>query len=333
MTKYFITGGAGFIGSAIARQLVDDGEEVVVYDSFVQYISPLESNYQKYLKKRFEGISKRVKVVRGDTRNKVELKRVIMAHRPDIIIHLAALPIADLSNTHTEEALTSIIHGTVSLLDIIRDVDFIKRFVYTSSSMIYGDFEKVPANEDHPKRPKDIYGGTKLCGEILTQSYSRRFGIEYAIVRPSAVYGPTDVNRRVSQIFLEEALKGEPLTLHDGYETKLDFTYIKDVVQGFILVATSLQAKNEVFNITRGEGRSLMEYVEELRKYFPDLRIKNIDKPVDMFRPKRGALDISKARSLLGYSPEYSLKDGVQKYVQFMRQMEQDGSVCPRVAL
>ncbi|MFN2281470.1 MAG: NAD-dependent epimerase/dehydratase family protein, partial [Anaerolineales bacterium] len=72
--------------------------------------------------------------------------------------------------------------------------DFVERFVYISSSMIYGDFQEIPAPEDHPKRPKDIYGGTKYAGEIMTETYSRRYGIPYSIVRPSAVYGPYDIN-------------------------------------------------------------------------------------------------------------------------------------------
>ena len=208
--KIMVTGGAGFIGSFIVRELLELGHEVVVYDAFVHYFSPLSSNYDENLKRRFEGIDERVVIVRGDTRNETEVRRAIHEHRPQRIIHLAALPLADLSHTHSDEAIGSILHGTVNILETLRDVDFVERFVYTSSSMVYGDFQHYSANEDHPRNPKDIYGGTKLAGEILTQSFSRRFGIEYTIIRPSAVYGPTDVNRRVSGKCAEGEGTGPP---------------------------------------------------------------------------------------------------------------------------
>lgn len=313
-----ITGGSGFIGSYIARELIEGGHNVSIYDSFVQYVSPLTSNYQKYLEVRFANIKGRIDIIRGDTRDKVDVRSCIIRTKPDIIIHMAALPLADLSNTHTEEALSTIINGTVNILDILREVDFVKRFVYTSSSMIYGDFESEPASEGHPKRPKDVYGGAKLSGEVMTQSYGRRFGIEYSIVRPSAVYGPTDVNRRVSQIFLENAIAGKELVLYDSGKSRLDFTFVKDCAHGIILVALSKNSANEIFNITRGEGRSLKEYADILRQYFPDLRVK-MEESSQIFRPKRGALDITKARTLLGYNPKYSLEDGIKEYIEFAK--------------
>ncbi len=178
MSKVLITGGAGFIGSYVCRRLLDMGHEVVVYDAFVHYISPLKSILKEYTELRFQGIADQIEFLRGDTRYKVLLRRVILETRPDRILHLAALPIADLSNRHSEEALTSILEGAVNVLEVLRDVDFVDRFVYISSSMIYGDFDVIPAPEDHPKRPKDIYGGTKYAGEVMTETYSRR---RYAI--------------------------------------------------------------------------------------------------------------------------------------------------------
>ncbi|HUW57664.1 MAG TPA: NAD-dependent epimerase/dehydratase family protein [Planctomycetota bacterium] len=314
--KILVTGGAGFIGSYIVRELVELGHDVVVYDAFVHYFSPLESNYDENLRRRFEGIEDRFSIVRGDTRNETEVRRCIMQHRPQRIIHLAALPLADLSHTHSDEAIRSILHGTVNILETLRDTDFVERFVYTSSSMVYGDFQHYSANEEHPKHPKDIYGGTKLAGEILTQSFSRRFGIEYTIIRPSAVYGPTDVNRRVSGLFIENAMRGEELVLHGGGRTKLDFTYVKDTAHGFVLATLAAEARNEVFNITRGEARSLLEFAEILKRHFPDLRM--VVQPHEAHRPRRGTLDISKARELLGYCPLYPLEEGIAETVAYV---------------
>jgi len=317
MGKILITGGAGFIGAYVSRELLERGDEVVIYDSFVQYISPLESCYQLYVEKRFNGIKDKVVIIRGDTRDQHDIRRAILFHRPQRIIHLAALPIADLSNTHSEEALSSILNGTVNILEVMRDVDFVERFVYASSSMVYGDFIYRPADEDHPKNPKDVYGGTKLAGEVITQSFGRRYGIEYTIIRPSAVYGPTDVNRRVSQIFVENAIEGIPLELHDGGRSSLDFSYVKDVAQGFVLATFAERAKNQIYNITRGEGRSLREFVDILKTMIPDIKV--TETAADVFRPSRGSMDISKARKELDYNPRYSLEDGVREYVDFIR--------------
>ena len=323
--KFLITGGAGFIGSYIARALVKRDIPTVLLDAFVQYFSVLEPEselYQRYLQERFRDLRGRVTLVRGDTRNKDHLRRVILEHRPTHIIHLAALPIANLSKSHSEEALSSTLNSTINLLEIIRDVDFVQRFVYTSSSMVYGDFEYTPADEEHPKSPKGIYGGVKLCGEIMTQVYGPLFGADYTIIRPSAVYGPTDVNRRVSQILVENALHGKPLILHGGDETVLDFTHVKDAAEGFILAALTPEGRNQVFNITRGEGRSLREFADILVAMIPSVQI--IEEPADESHPKRGALDITRARRLLGYDPKYSLEDGLREYVDFVRRCRRE---------
>jgi UDP-glucose 4-epimerase len=321
MSKVLITGGAGFIGSYVSRQLLSEGHEVVVYDAFVHYISPMKSILKDYIELRFEGIVDHIDFRRGDTRDKAHLRRVILETKPDYILHLAALPIADLSNRHSEEALTSILEGAVNVLEVLRDVDFVKRFVYISSSMIYGDFEQIPAPEDHPKRPKDIYGGTKYAGEVLTETYSRRYGIPYSIVRPSAVYGPYDVNRRVSQIFVENALLGKPIKLFGGGYQALDFTFVEDTAEGIIKVMFNESGNGEAFNITFGRGYTLREFAEILQGHFPDLEIQIVDEE-DVFRPKRGALSIQKAKDLVGYEPKVPLEDGLQRYIDLYRTLD-----------
>ena len=318
MATVLLTGGAGFIGSFIAKELLRKKHRVVIYDSFIQYISPLDSLYQFYLKERLKDIRSSVVIERGDTRDKSHVAHFIAKHRPNHIIHLAALPIADLSDNNPEEALSTILTGTVNLLEAIRDIGGVDRFVYASSRMVYGDFHLEPIKENHPKNPKDIYGGTKLAGEILTQAYGRRFGIEYTIVRPSAVYGPTDSNQRVSQIFLESAFANKELILHGGGEERLDFTYVEDVAVGFTLATFSKKAANEIFNITYGQGRSLKEFSDILKNYFPNL--KTVELPRSRYRPKRGTLDIGKAKRLLNYQPKYNLEKGIRQYKKFIEQ-------------
>ena len=321
MSKVLITGGAGFIGSYVCHKLLEMGHEIVVYDAFIQYISPLKSVLKEYTELRFQGIIDDIDIRRGDTRDKAHLRRIILETRPERILHLAALPIADLSNKHSEEALTSILEGAVNVLEVIRDVDFVDRFVYISSSMIYGDFEEIPAPEDHPKRPKDMYGGTKYAGEVMTETYSRRYGVPYSIVRPSAVYGPYDVNRRVSQIFIENALLGKPITLYSGGHQALDFTYVEDAAEGIIKVMFHENGAGNAFNITYGQGYKLREFAEILQGHFSDLEV-NIVEEEDVFRPKRGALSIEKAKKLVGYNPQVDLHEGIKRYLDVYRKLD-----------
>lgn len=318
MSRIFITGGAGFIGTFLSKNLVENGHDVVVFDSFVRYLPPKQDHYD-YIKKRLDWLDRQnIRIVRGDTRNKSEVFRAIDEVQPDLVVHLAALPIADICNEHSEEAVSTILGGTVNVLESIRDVPTVKRFVYASSSMVYGDLEYRPADEAHPKDPKGVYGGTKLAGETITRSFSNQYDIEHVIVRPSAVYGPTDANRRVTQIFIENALQGNELELHNGGKQKLDFTFVKDTAKGFALAALTDNAANETFNITRGEGRSIKELASVVGGYFDDIKI--IERETSDWRPERGAFDISKAGRMLGYEPEYSLEDGIQEYVEFVRE-------------
>lgn len=318
--KVFITGGCGFIGSYLSRELVERGHEVVLYDSYVNYVSPRQSHYYEYLLHRFEDIiPESVEIIQGDTRNKSKTRRAIIETEPDRVVHLAALPIADVSNEHSEEAMDSILQGTANVLEAVRDSESVDRFVYTSSSMIYGDFEYRPADEEHSKTPKGIYGGAKYAGETITRSFCRRFDIDYVCIRPSAVYGPTDANRRVTQIFVERALAGEPLKLHNGGSQKLDFTHVTDTAHGFTLATLEPEAANENFNITRGQGRSIKELGQIVKESVPDAEL--IEEPQDTYRPRRGALDIAKAQDVLGYEPEYDLEDGIEEYVDFVRQI------------
>ena len=218
------------------------------------------------------------------------------------------------------EAREGSVDSTAGILEIInhfklKDGYCPLRFTYFSSSMVYGDFQSEVATEGHQKRPKEVYGTMKLAGEVVTRGLADFYGIPYTIVRPSAVYGPTDMNRRVSQIFIEKALNKQKIKVH-GKDEKLDFTYIKDIAHGAILATIKKEGIGEDFNITHGRAHTLLDYVECLKYHFPDLDYEIL--PRDSFRPKRGTLSIEKASKLLGYEPQYSLKEGVNDYVEFI---------------
>jgi len=313
MKKFFLIGGAGLIGSYIARQLLSMGHEVVIYDAFLNFLDPFTSHSEFYLKARFKDIKNKVIIERGDIRNLRHLSQVLRKHKPDIIIHLAAVAGSKESALYPEEAASINSDGLLNTLESLRVLDTLERFIFTSSSFVYGNFQYEPADENHPTNPIDVYGGSKLSGEMMTKKYCQELDIPFSVVRPTAVYGFGDINKRVSQIIIERAFAKQSIILHGGGQTKIDFTYVEDVAAGFILVALKKEGANETFNIARGQGRKVADFADIVKKYFPDLQI--VSEPDDIVRPERGSLCIDKARKLLGFEPKFSLEEGIPRYI------------------
>lgn len=317
MAKILVTGGAGFIGSHLVKKLTDEDHQVLVLDAFNQYIQPpITPHYVYNLNHRFENLLNKADIIRCDTKNKDDLRRRVSNAKPDYIVHFAALPLANMAIEYTEEAFNTIVGGTVNLLEVLRDSDDSSKFVYISSSMVYGDFESIPIPEDAKKEPKEIYGGMKLAGEYMVKTYSQRYDIRYSIVRPSAVYGPTDNNRRVLGLFLTNAITGNKIRVKNGDSTELDFTYVDDVVQGIKLVTLSSASDNRTFNITKGKSKTLNEVVEVIKSKYPNTEVEYIEG--ETFRPSRGALDITRAKQLLDFYPKYDIEEGINMYAEYL---------------
>ena len=323
MSTALITGGLGLIGSSIMQMLMKDNlvDRVVLLDHYGRYVDSTRNEFVDYRKLRIKGFENSVVVERGEAKYISVVIQILRKYRPKYIYHLAALPLAKLQNLNTQEAQEGSVISTSNLLEAIGilnvDSDYKpERFVYASSSMVYGDFKYTPADEAHPTSPKEVYGTMKLAGEAITRGLSNFYGIKSTIVRPSAVYGPTDMNRRVSQIFLEKAMMGQTITVH-GADEALDFTYVKDIAKGFVLASSQPQAIGETFNITYGKAHTLLEYVTILKEHFPSLKYEIVER--DAFRPQRGTLSIKKAKELIGYVPEYDLRRGVNEYVDFVK--------------
>jgi nucleoside-diphosphate-sugar epimerase len=318
-----VTGGLGFIGSFIARELIKENhvDKVVLVDDFGGFVSPISHTLVDQRRARLQGIEDRVIVERAQVQHFPVMHHILQRYQPAYIFHLAALPLATIQNSTSDEAMDGSVLSTSHLLEschLIKEACGYEpeRFVYASSSMVYGDFQYAPADEKHPLMPRNIYGTMKLAGEVAALGLARTFGIKAAVVRPSAVYGPTDMNRRVTQIFIENAMAGKKLIIQ-GEDEALDFTFVEDIAHGFVLAATREEAVGEIFNITTGHAYTLLEYAKLLQNYFPDLTYEI--QPRDKSRPKRGTLSIDKARKLLGFEPAHTLKDGVDKYVTFIR--------------
>jgi UDP-glucose 4-epimerase len=326
MSVVLVTGGAGFIGSHVCAALAEGGHEAVVVDPLLTYAYSFGPHHWHALQYRREVLLKDARVIVTSTESRDELRAVMLEARPDYLLHLGALPLATVARVRSDHAFNSILRGTFNLVELALDLG-LKKFLYVSSSMVYGDFTQTPMPEDARTAPKDPYGGFKLAGEIVVETFSRARGLPYAIVRPSAVYGPTDMNDRIVQRFVECALWGRPLTVVDPDNTWLDFSYVKDVADGMVKALLS-PVENETFNITAGQGRTLAELREILRSRYPDMPVEVASKAED-FRPKRGALDVSKARRLIGYEPQYPLERGVEEYLDFLSSLPAD---APAVA-
>ena len=316
--KIFITGGCGFVGSYLARHLIKQGFELMLFDAFLNYLDPFTSNYHLFLKARMHDLHGKVAIERGDIRVQKRMQQLMLEWKPDAVVHLAALPSAKESTMYPTEALQINVDGAHSVLEGAKACGSVKRFVFTSSSFVYGHFKRPIADEEHPTDPIDVYGGTKLTGEILTRAYARQHGFEYVVIRPSAVYGFGDANRRVTQLLIENAMKGKPLILHDGGRSMIDFTYVTDVADGFARAITAPEAGNQVFNITRGNARSVLEFANEVKKHFPKAQL--VEKPADTSRPERGTLSIEKAKKLLGYNPQVDIEEGVREYITELKE-------------
>ena len=325
MNTALITGGLGFIGSNLVKILLRKKKvsKCIILDSFSGFVNPIKETFIDLRKYRFND-TKNIIIERGDAKDFRLIYKILNLYKPKYIFHTAAVPLAKIDNLNANESKNGSVDTTTNILECVnffknqKKYD-IKRFVYFSSSMVYGDFKKNKASENDELNPKEVYGTMKLAGEIVTKGLCRFYKIPYTIIRPSAVYGPTDMNNRVSQIFIEKALKGEEINIQ-GKNEKLDFTFVEDLATGCILAATQKKGENSIFNITYGKAESLYKFVKILSKYFDDLKFKI--KKRDNFRPKRGTLSITKARKLLKYKPYYNLERGVKKYIEFIDSIE-----------
>jgi len=230
-------------------------------------------------------------------------------------VHLAAVSHANKSNKDPHNTFDHSLRTLENALDVARSLK--SHFIYISSSMVYGNFDGLSVKEDRELQPIGIYGTLKMCGELIVKSYNEVFDLPYTIIRPSALYGERCVSRRVGQIFIENAIRGQKISINGDGEEKLDFTYIKDLLQGINLAIENKNSVNQTFNITYGSARKISDLIEILKNHFHEIKIEK--KPRDKFMPERGTLDINKAKNLLGYKPGYSIDDGYNQYIEWYK--------------
>jgi nucleoside-diphosphate-sugar epimerase len=309
-----ITGGCGFIGHHLALELSRRGENVTVFDDFRFTMD--KTVYRHFIETRLRKLeAARVPIIRGDATDVSDLAAAFERVRPEKVVHLAAIVSAAVCDRDPDRGFEINVHATQKILEILRRSRKIEQFVFPSSSIVYGNFPAASVTEETPAEPIGVYGAGKLACEHMIKAYHNIYGINYTIIRPSALYGPTCINRRVSQLFIEAALEGRKLTLEGGGEDRLDFTYIDDLVEGLILILTNDNALNQTFNLTYGESRTLKELAGLIQIRFPGVEIET--KPWKSTVPHRGTLDVEKARRLLGYAPHYPLERGYPLYMDW----------------
>lgn len=316
--KILVTGGLGFIGHNVVAVLESLGHSVVITDTQTNYGVVPEQELKQLIAQRREKILTD-RIYRVDIADQDGIDWLISSHRPDMVIHLASFPRQRVVNAHPQQGSRAMSEGLLNLLEASKHHG-VQRFVYVSSSMVYGDFDIDSMDgitEYAPCRPIGQYGIMKLAGEWLVQDYSRRKCFEHVIVRPSAVYGPMDIEDRVVSRFLLGALRGKTLQVH-GDNEELDFTYIDDAVDGIVQASLSKNAANKIYNISRGSARTLIEAAQIAINLAQQGQLE-VTFPNDDF-PSRGQMNISAAATDFGYEPKVDLEQGLRKYYDWIIQ-------------
>lgn len=311
--KFLVTGGLGLIGHNVVQRLQARGDEVIIVDTQTTYgiIPQSEIDYLMY--QRREKIAFDTEIYNYDITDADKMEVVIAEHRPDVIIHMASFPRQKVVNANPAWGARVMMEGLINICESAKKHN-VDRVVYISSSMVYGDFEDQVL-EDDQCNPIGQYGIMKLTGEDIVKDYHRRGAFDYAIIRPSAVYGPLDVEDRVVAKFMLTAMRGGVLNVNGAGET-LDFTYVDDAADGIVAAATRIMSANKTYNITKSHSVSLLQAAEMIVKIVGKGTINVRDKDADF--PSRGALNIDRAKVILGYDPKVDVEEGFQKYYDWL---------------
>lgn len=298
--KALVTGGAGFIGSHIVDELLLQNFDVIVLDN-------LSTG-------RVENISDRVIHYNVDLKDNLDL--VFAKERPDIVIHQAAQVSVSYSMKNPGFDAEENIKVTVNLLEACVKYG-VKKFIFASSAAVYGAPEYLPIGEDHPVDPLSFYGLSKRNAETYIQMFSNTFGLNYTILRYSNVYGMrqnTKGEAGVVALFIDQALRGEALSVFgDGLQTR-DFIFVKDVAKAN--VAACYYGDRKTLNISQGTKTSILELIEELYFNISDSMRPSFhdERPGDI---RHSLLSNQEAKHWLDWEPSYTLSDGIQLTIKY----------------
>ncbi len=309
--RILITGGAGFIGSHLVEELCRDNQVTVLDDFSVGRSENLDA------------VNDQIRVVVGDISNRADVDAVMPGI--DVVFHLAVVclrvSISDPMRSHLVNDL-----GTLNLLLAARQHG-VERFVYVSSSEIYGTTELELINEEHPLRPITPYAASKLAGEFYAQSFQRTYGFPTMVVRPFNSYGPRahleGASGEVIPKFVARAMAGMPLIVFgDGLQTR-DFTWVGDTVRGIRLAGECDELIGQCINIAHGEEISILTIANLVRSLVgSDVPIEtHPDRPGDV---RRHRADVERSRRLLGFTASINIETGLRRYIEWVKTLPGD---------
>ncbi len=310
--KILVTGGLGLIGHHVVNKLESSGHDVIVTDTRTTYGIIPQDEIDYLMSERLKKI-KTTQIYNIDISNADSIDWLIEKHQPAIIIHMASFPRQKVVNANPAMGARTMMEGLLNLCESAK-THKVSKFLYISSSMVYGDFTD-DVTEDYNCKPQGQYGIMKLSGEHIVKDYSRRNCFSHTIIRPSAVYGPLDVEDRVIAKFMLTAMRGGILKVNGASET-LDFTYVEDAADGIVAAALSENTNNKTYNITKSHSRSLLDAANLAVSIAGKGSIEVKDKDADF--PSRGALNIDAARKDFGYDPKVDVEEGFQKYYDWL---------------
>ena len=311
MARVLVTGGAGFLGAAIVKRLAGRGDEVIVLD-----------NFQTGAAANLGGLGSNVGLVSGDVTDLSGLLNVIRHHGVRRIVHAAAIVSVVPSLSAPSHVTRVNIEGTLNVLEAMRLFE-VERAVHISSEEAYGAFRCEPADEEHPVAPTAPYGISKAASEQLGRFYRTVYQTDFVNVRTSWVYGPGFPRQRIPRTLIEAALAGRPLHLPRGGDARIDHTYLDDCVDGILLTLDHASHPFDVYNVASGEGRTIAEMVALVKELIPnaDLSVGSGPYLYDdrLVAPPKGALDVTRARTVLCYQPKYDFRRGLAAYIEWYR--------------
>lgn len=304
MAKYVVTGGAGFIGSNLVDALLKKNHDVRVIDN-------LTTGYA-------HNIPKGVEFVHADIRDKAKIRRAMKGINGVFHFAAARAVLRSVDNpVETDEINTG---GTLNLLVAARDAG-VKRFVFSSSSSVYGETKQPVLRETDLPGPCSPYAATKIMGEYYCKIFTKLYGLETVSLRYFNVFGPRQNPESkysaVIPIFIDALLKEKSPEIHwDGRQSR-DFSYVDNVVLGNILAMTTPKASGDVFNIACHEEFSILDMYKELQRILNKKHVKPIFKPKRAGDIRRTLADISKAKKVLGFKVQTRFVDGLEKTVDW----------------
>jgi len=308
--KILVTGAAGFIGSELVHQLIDGNAKVIAVDNL---INGKKENLVDIPEDKFDFII-------DDIRNINLMKKLLK--EVDIVFHLACLGVRHSIHSPFENHEVNAT-ATLNLLLLSKELG-VKKFVYVSSSEVYGTARYVPMTEEHPTYPMTVYGSSKLAGECYTRAFYETYKYPTLVIRPFNTYGPRCHHEgdsgEVIPKFLLRSLCNRPMIIFgDGTQTR-DFTYVSDTARGIIMSGLSDKTTGQTINLGNGKEISINDLAEEVKKVTEKSDteiIHDISRPGDVLRLYA---NMEKAKSLTGYEPEISLKEGLIKLKEWYLQ-------------